>query len=110
MSKTKQTMDEAFDAIRVERQYQDRLWTEAASEGDHTVAEWILFMQNYLREAEDIVCRKAAPQCDEDALHIVRKVAGMAVCCMEQNGVRWRDMKDLERSCELHGVKCEDEG
>jgi hypothetical protein len=106
--KTKHAIEEAFDAIRVERQYQDRLWGDSLYEGRHSVSEWILYIRNYLQEAEDVVCRKAAPKCDEDALHIIRKVVAMGVCCMEQNGVLWRNMKDLERSCELHGVKCEE--
>ena len=97
---------EAVEAIRGEIEYQDRLWGGEASGGEHTVSEWILFMQNYLAEAAYIVCRKAAPQCDEAALHIIRKVTTMGVRCMEQNGIFQRDMRDLERSCELHGVKC----
>jgi hypothetical protein len=103
-------MEDVFEAIRKEREYQDRLWGDTAEAGVHNVTEYILFMQNYLREAEDIVCRKAAPQCNEDALHIIRKIAAMAVCCMEQNGIVERDMRDLERSCELHGVKCGGDG
>jgi len=101
-------MEKALEAIRKEREYQDRLWGNAASRGKHTVPEWILFMQNYLKEAEDVVCRKAAPLCDVDALHAIRKIAAMAVCCMEQNGIVYRDMGDLEHSCELHGVNCEE--
>ena len=102
-------MEKAFEAIRKEREYQDSLWGNAASRGKHTVPEWILFMQNYLKEAEDVVCRKAYPKCDVDALHAIRKVAAMAVCCMEQNGIMQRDMGDLEHACELHGVNCEKE-
>lgn len=68
------------------------------------MSEFILYMQDYLREAQEIVCRKASPACDEDALHIVRKVEAMAASCMEQNGIQKRDMDDLKRACELHGV------
>jgi hypothetical protein len=108
MLRKNRSMKDAFDAIRKEREYQDKLWGDAQSRGIHSVSEWILFIQNYLREAEEIVCRMASPKCDEDALHIIRKIGTMAVCCMEQNGIADRDMKDLDKSCELHGVKCDE--
>ena len=101
-------IEKPFEAIRGEREYQDSLWGNAPSKGKHTVPEWILFMQNYLREAEYVFCLKASPACYIDALHAIRKVAAMAVCCMEQNGVMQRDMGDLERAFELHGVSCEE--
>lgn len=109
MLRKHRSMDGALDSIKKEREYQDKLWGNAQSRGIHTVAEWVLFMQNYLKEAEDIVCRMASPKCDEDALHIIRKIGAMAVCCMEQNGIADRDMKDLDHSCELHGVNCKEE-
>jgi hypothetical protein len=105
--KERGSMEKVFEAIRGEREYQDKLWGNAPSEGIHSVPEWVLFIQNYLREAEEVVCRKAFPECDEDALHTMRKIATMAVRCMEQNGIMFRDMKDLEHSCDLHGVNCE---
>jgi len=88
-------------AIRTEREYQDRLW---GRDHKHTVSEWLLYMRDYLDEAAGIVSREASPGCDEKALHIVRKIAAMAVNCMEQNGVFARSMKDLEKARELHGV------
>jgi hypothetical protein len=100
---SKRVIDTVFEAVRGEIEYQDRLWGGEC----HTLAEWLLFMRDYLDEASRVVSRKAAPQCDEEALHIVRKITTMGVRCMEENGVYDRDMRDLERSCELHGVKCE---
>jgi hypothetical protein len=97
-------MKEAFNAIRKEREYQDRLWGRSPSKGLHTVTEWICYIHNYLEEAATIVCRTASPGCDEEALHSIRKVAAMAVCCMEQNGIFERDMKDLDKALERHGV------
>ena len=103
------SIEEALNALKGEREYQDKLWGPTLEGGKHSVSEYILFMQNYLREAEDIVCRIAAPKCGEDALHIIRKVGAMAVACMEQNGVMFRDMKDLDKACELHAVNCKEE-
>lgn len=102
-------VEKAFEAIRGEVKYQDELWGNEPSGGIHSVVEWILFIQNYLREAEEVVSRKPSPKCDEEALHVMRKIATMAVRCMEQNGILFRDMRDLDRACELHGVNCEEE-
>jgi hypothetical protein len=101
-------IEDVFDAIRGERKYQDSLWSQAETKGIHTVPEWLLFIRSYLREAEEISARRAAPEADVDSLHIMRKIAAMAICCMEQNGVYQRDMGDLKMSCPLHGVACED--
>jgi hypothetical protein len=103
------TIEDAFSAIRREREYQDRLWGGTKHDGRHGIPEWVLYMRSYLREAEDIVTRIAAPKSDEGTLHIIRKIAAMAVACMEQNGIYERDMEDLDRSCELHGVDCKEE-
>lgn len=108
------TMDEALDALRNEREYQERLWGDKARGGRDnpgrlkSTTEWIAFMQNYLREAEDLTCRTFGPVADPKIVHIIRKVGAMAVACMEQHGAPLRDMKDLNRSCELHGVSCEE--
>lgn len=103
----KHSMEEAFEALRGERAYQDRLWEDAPSKSIHSVAEWILYMEDYLAEARSISSRRASPESDEAALHVIRKVAAMGVACMEQNGVFRRDMSDLDEACELHGVGCD---
>jgi len=101
-------IEKVFEAIRKEREYQNRLWGGTQEEGIHSVTEYLVFIQDYVQEALHICSRKAAPYCDQDALHIMRKVAAMAVACMEQNGIEQRDMGDLDKSCELHSVKCEE--
>jgi len=102
-------MEEVFEAIKEEREYQDKLWGQAMSKGRHDIPSWILYMEDYLQEAREVVSRYATPECDEDALHAIRKIAAMCVACMEQNGLQRRNMKDLDRSCELHGVKCSED-
>jgi hypothetical protein len=93
---------EALGAVRKEREYQNRLW--GMDTHTHTVSEWLLYMRDYLDEAAKIVSREASPVCDEKALHIIRKIAAMSVCCMEQNGIFGRNMKDLEKSREIHCI------
>ena len=106
----KATRKEVFDAINEERDYQDSLWGERVQSpsGRHSVPCWILYMEDYLREAREQVVRYAAPNSDNEALHTIRKIAAMAVVCMEQNGVQKRDMKDLGQKCIAHGI-CDDE-
>ncbi len=82
--------DVVFRAINEETAYQKQLWDPTASEGDHSVTEFLVFMRDYIEEGLHIESRVGQAEADEKALHIVRKVAGMAVACMEQNGVRPR--------------------
>jgi len=94
---------EALSAVRKEREYQNRLWGMNCH--THTVSEWLLYMRDYLDEAAKIVSRESSPVCDEKALHIIRKIAAMGVCCMEQNGIFRRNIKDLEKSREIHCIQ-----
>jgi hypothetical protein len=88
-------LDEVFEAIRVERDYQDALW---GADRVHSVSEWILYMRDYIDQAAAIVSRTSAPTCNREALHIIRKVATMGVACMEQNGIPVRNMRDLKKA------------
>ena len=82
-------MDKVFEAIRREREYQDRKWG-TIKENPHSFLRWI-----------DIV-RKKAKEADEDARcwdsnHSIAKVkllqsAAVIVACLEQVGV-------VERKC-----------
>ena len=77
-----------YAAIDTERDYQDSRWNAdtTASSGRHTVTEWIVFMEDYLREMKTQVSRNADPSATIQALHTMRKVVAMGVACMEQNG------------------------
>ncbi len=86
------TRKEVYEAIDSERDYQNSKFNEetTTSKGQHTVSEWILFMEDYLQEARNIASRGFSPQADQEALHVIRKVTGMGVACMEQNGASKR--------------------
>lgn len=102
-------MERVFEAIRREREYQNVLWVDflhRSSAKEHSVTEWLLFIDDYLQEAKHAICRKASPIGVSEALHVVRKIAALCVVCMEQNGIEERDMDDLNKSCELHSIKC----
>jgi len=102
-----ETFDEVVEAIKEEREYQDKLWGKTLSRGRHSVSEYILYMEDYLQEARHIVSRSVELEASEKATHILRKVGAMIFSCMEQNGVQRRDMKDLEKAYKLHGIEGE---
>jgi hypothetical protein len=70
---------DVYDIIDGERDYQDKKWS-----GDiHSVGDWIVFMRTYLTQAETRFSKEVG---DSGALDEIRKVAALAVACMEQNG------------------------
>lgn len=77
-----------YAAIDSERDYQDNRWNAATTptEGKHSVGEFIIFMEDYLREAKTQLSRQGEPKASQDALNTLRKVLGLGVACMEQNG------------------------
>jgi hypothetical protein len=83
------TREQVYRALDGERDYQDLRWNAqktTLSEGRHTLEEWIVYMEDYLAEAKHALSRNPAPQAQELALPIVRKVTAMGVACMEQHG------------------------
>lgn len=83
------TRAEVFAAIDDERVYQDSRWNDdtTSSGGKHSVAEFVLFMDNYLAQAKDQLSRNAEPEASHLASDTLRKVVAMGVACFEQNGV-----------------------
>lgn len=86
------TRGDVYRAIDGERKYQDSKWNPETtpSGGQHSVGAWLTFMRVYLRQAEEQLTGKPDPEASDQALHTIRKVAAMAVACMEQNGVKTR--------------------
>ena len=78
-----------YDVITGERVYQAGRWNKDTTEsgGVHTVTEWLLYMQDYLTEAINVVSRNPDPEAKKMALDIIRKITAMGVACMEQNGI-----------------------
>jgi hypothetical protein len=85
---------EVYRAIDGERYYQDGCWNPdtTPSGGIHPVGAWLTFMRSYLRQAEEQISRGADPQASDAALHTIRKIVAMGVACMEQNGIRYREL------------------
>jgi hypothetical protein len=82
------TREEVYHVINGERIYQIGKWNEDTTEsgGRHTVAEFLLYMQDYLSEAIHQSSRNPDPEARNMALDTVRKITALGVACMEQNG------------------------
>jgi len=85
-----------YEAINEERDYQ-KGWEDSTltdSEGKHSIQEFLTFIRSYTNEALEIGCRKPDPISNEFGLHILRKIAALAVAAMEQHGVNHRSITD----------------
>jgi hypothetical protein len=87
------TREEVYRAIDGERDYQEFRWNEktTSSGGQHTVAEFVLYMEHYLDEARRQLSTQKSPRAEADGLEFVRKVTALGVVCMEQNGAPQRE-------------------
>lgn len=86
------TRDEVYALIDGERYYQDNVIkpdiNRTGSAGMHSVGEFLVMMDTYLKRAMRAWTEGAG---DRDASDNIRKVAGIAVTCMEQNGAPERE-------------------
>ena len=88
------TRAEVYAALDSERSYQNVRWNRDTTEtgGIHeNLADWILYMQDYLIEAVHQLSRNGEPGATQMALNTVRKVTALGVAAMEQLGAPRRD-------------------
>jgi len=80
--------EDVYDLLNGERDYQDACWgpQTTASEGLHTPTEWLVYLQDYLTEAMHVASRYGEPEANEMVMDVIRKLGGMCVAAMEQNG------------------------
>ena len=90
----KATRQEVFRAIDSERDYQDAqcLARYPTYRGNHEVGAFLTMFRSYLLRAEEAWTSNDG---DAQALEVIRKLAGIAVNCMEQHGAPQR--KGFER-------------
>ncbi|MCI0351536.1 MAG: hypothetical protein L0Z53_19100 [Acidobacteriales bacterium] len=86
------TRAEVYKLIDGERDYQDANKGNARSDlaRSYSVAEWLNMIATYLRKAQD-AWSGPHPEGIDLAKHNVRKIAALAVVCMEQNGAPPRE-------------------
>ena len=77
---------EVYAAIDGEREYQDGTWSESSYVDPRplSIGEDILLMEEYLAKARLAWSQERRPEIN--ALHNIRKIAGIATRCMENHG------------------------
>lgn len=85
------TREEVYAAIDTERAYQNQVWPDQSLEDQPnqlTIGEFILLIEEYAAKARASWTTEPAPE--TEALNGIRKIAGIAVNCMEQHGAPHR--------------------
>jgi len=75
-------IQQVFDALKQERDRQNRIWG-TIEEHSHTVAEYILIMENQLEKAK----RAWLEGGDKKALPYVKQTSAVGSACMEEHGI-----------------------
>lgn len=91
--------NKVYELIDSERRYQDLKWG-AIEQHPHEVGSWILILSAHVRDAME--AWGSAPN-DHQALEEVRKIASIAVACMEQHGARPRHITEFKGSARETG-------
>jgi hypothetical protein len=74
---------EVYNSIDTERDYQQSLPATRTDGRNHTVGDYVTMLQHYQSE---LVKAWTLNPGDQAALNVVRKIAGIAVRCMEDHG------------------------
>jgi len=84
--------DVVYGAIDGERDYQDSLWkdkNDPTFNNPLTIGEFLTLINVYLGKAQSEWAFESKPELN--SLAVVRKIAGIAVNCMEQHGAPQRE-------------------
>lgn len=79
----KLTRFEVYNYIDGERDYQDKLSSDRTDGREHTVGDFVVMLNHYIQKLNEEWTLNAG---DEEALKVVRKIAGITVHCMEKHG------------------------
>lgn len=82
----KATRQEVYEAIDGERDYEDELWPQNGERDNPrlTVGEFLLLIEEYVDKARKDWTVESRPE--NATLKGIRKIAGIAVNCMENHG------------------------
>lgn len=84
------TRQEVYAAIDSERDYQDSLPPTRTEGHNHSVGAYITMLRHYVTKMDEAWTMNPG---DDQALDVMRKVAGIAVHCMEDHGAPHRVTK-----------------
>jgi hypothetical protein len=73
-----------YECIDSERDYQEKTW-KLSDDQKNRVSDWIIIMEKYIQSAKNSII-----DLDGKENESVRKIAALAVACMEFNGVEPR--------------------
>ena len=77
------TRKNVYKVIDEERNYQDKLGSDRTIGKSHDVGSYLTMLETYCRQARDSWTYNAG---DQPALISIRKIAAIAVHCMEDHG------------------------
>jgi len=95
MSDIQTPMAAAFHAIRFERKYQNERWGPLYNDADWAVADWVILIERYLQQVKDGIGQPE--ESPHHPLHAIRKIAALAVACMEYKGTRSRQQEEVAK-------------
>lgn len=84
--------NDVFKLIDGEREYQDSVWGNS-NKRERTPTEWFVYIEDYINEGKHILSREPDAIANDKAMEILRKVAAMAVCAMEETETKPRIVK-----------------
>lgn len=80
---------DVYRAINSEREYQDNLWPDHGDTSNPlTIGEFLLLIEEYASKARKEWVVESKPE--DNTLEFMRKIAAIAVNCMEQHGAPLR--------------------
>jgi len=83
------TRQDVYEAIDSERKYQDFQEELNGWKKKRTVGEWIVLINHYTTKLNETWTITTG---DRESLEVMRKIAGIAVHCMEENGAIKREI------------------
>ena len=92
---TKVGREEVYRVVDGERAFQDAHWQHGASPEEPvlSIGEELLLLEEYLHRAREEWTAEAATE--YRTLHMIRKIAAIAVRCMEHHGAPQRNTSDV---------------
>jgi hypothetical protein len=85
-----ETREQVYKKIDIERQYQDSLSTQHF--GTPTIEGELLMLQDYIDRARKAWVDNFEDNNEEPARHFIRKIAGIAIRCLENHGCPEREI------------------
>jgi hypothetical protein len=92
--------EEIYKAIDDERYYQDQLGADRTDSSEHTVGDYLTMLGSYLRKAQNEWTDNAGTTM---SLCQIRKIAAIAVRCMEEHGAPTRQYEGRAQVAKMSG-------